>query len=376
MKNLVALIIVLSTTGLTAGQNKLDDFALRKKSIELNTGICMSYVDAGNPKGDAVLLLHGYSDTSRSFQFVTEELTRLNPNIRIIVPDLRGHGDTTMPVANPCKEDPEKCFTPEKMGEDVMNLMDKLGVEKVYVVGHSMGSIVAQGLALNYPNRITSMVLIGAFVNGKECDTIQNFLIADLIETKWRCILEQGPDVNWPADAYSLLPMNLGEKVKTYLKENWVTEASAAQDFLDAVFPETIRVPLGTWIGAIRALGKMDYTAALQKLRTPTLILWATQDVVITSVDQERLKAAFQSAATSTGAKVLYKTYGKLPIPESGYPLTELGHNLHWAVPRPVAEDINSFFTTGTVSNHLVYANPANAKEILIDNVNCIEELK
>lgn len=376
MKTLVVLIIAVSITSLASGQNKFDDFKLKKKSIELNTGICMSYVDAGNPKGDAVLLLHGYSDTSRSFQFVTDELTRLNPGMRIVVPDLRGHGDTTMPLADPCKGTPEKCFTPEKMGEDVMNLMDQLCIQKIYVVGHSMGSIVAQGLALNYPNRIISMVLIGAFVNGKECDTIQKFLIADLIETNWRCILEERPNVSWPADVYSLIPMNMGEKVKTYLKENWVTEAAAAQDFLDAVFPETIKIPLGTWIGAIKALGNMDYTTALQKLKTPTLILWATQDAVTTLADQEKLKAAFQSAAKSNGARVFYKTYGKLPLPAPGYQLTELGHNLHWAVPRAVAEDIHSFFTTGTVSNNLVYANPENTKEILVEEVNCIEELK
>jgi non-heme chloroperoxidase len=220
-----------------------------------------------------------------------------------------------------------------------------------------MGSIIAQELALNYPDRIASITLIETFVDGSACETIQDFLIADLIETDYRCILEEKFNADWPSDAYSILPMNMGEEIQTYLRENWVVEALAAEDFLDVVFHETIKIPLGTWIGAIESLGEIDYRSALENLKIPTLILWSTQDVVTSAKDQVLVKSAFQSAAKANGTKVVYKTYGKFSPRPAGYPITDLGHNVHWAAPKEVADDIYSFITNG-YDIYQPYTNP------------------
>ena len=239
-----------------------------------------------------------------------------------------------------------------------------------------MGSVIAQELALNHQKRVASMVLVGTFVNGKDCEIIHSFLIRDLIEEDWRCRLEEQSIFGWPTDAYAILPMNLGETVKSYLKENWVTEPSAAGDYLQAIYEETIATPLGTWIGTIRALGEIDYTAALQNIQIPTLILWSTQDAVTTYKDQVHVKTAFEAAAQANGTKVIYKTYGKVPLTEPGVPANELGHNFHWGASKEVADDIDAFITQGKPLNNRPYANPANAKQILVDNSSNIAELK
>jgi len=308
--------------------------------------------------GPQLLLLHGYTDTSRSFQLLMEDLRRVNKNLRILAPDLRGHGETSMPDAMVCKYDPKKCFTPKLFAEDIIDLMDQLCIDKIHVAGHSMGSIIAQELALTYPNRIVSITLIETFVDGSACETIQDFLIADLIETEYRCILEEKFKAEWPSDAYGVLPMNMGETVAEYLRENWVVEALAAEDFLDVVFQETIKIPLGTWIGAIKSLGEVDYRSALENLKVPTMILWATQDVVTSAKDQILVKSAFQSAEKSNGTKVIYKTYGEFASRPAGHPITDLGHNVHWAVPREVANDIYSFITNGYGIITPPYTNP------------------
>ena len=142
------------------------------------------------------------------------------------------------------------------------------------------------------------------------------------------------------------------------------------------VFDETLKIPLGTWIGAIKSLAEIDYRSALENLKIPTLILWSTQDVVTSAKDQVLVKSAFQSAAKSNGTKVIYKTYGKLPVPPGGYPLNDLGHNLHWGAPKEVANDIYSFITNGYAINNLPYTNPLNTKEILTDERSRITELK
>jgi len=357
MKHILTFVAVLASI-VTLGQNKFADFNRQKRFIELRTGICMKYIDTGKLSGPQLLLLHGYTDTSRSFQLLIENLSRVNKNLRILAPDLRGHGETSMPDEMVCKYDPKKCFTPKLFAEDVIDLMDQLCIDKIHVAGHSMGSIIAQELALNYPDRIASITLIETFVDGSSCESIQDFLIADLIETDYRCILEEKFKVKWPSDANDVLRMNMGETVTDYLRENWVVEALAAEDFLDVIFHETIKIPLGTWIGAIKSLGEIDYRSALENLRTPTMILWATQDVVTSAKDQILVKSAFQSAAKSNGTKVIYKTYGEFSPRPAGYPITDLGHNVHWAAPKEVADDIYSFITNGYAINTQPYINP------------------
>jgi pimeloyl-ACP methyl ester carboxylesterase len=284
----------LLISAIAAGQDKFTSFNQEKKSIDLSTGICMSYVDTGNTNGIPVLFLHGYTDTAKSFQLVIEDIKKINRDIRVIAPDLRGHGHTSMPDLSSCKNAPEKCFTPDLLAADIIDLMDQLCIEKFYVVGHSMGSVIAQTLAINYCDRVTSMVLVAALVNGKECSVIHDFLIEELIENDWKCMLEEELGADWPEDAYIVKPANMGEKVINYLRENWVVEPSAANDFLESIFPETLKIPLGTWIGAVKALGEIDYSAALRELNIPILILWGFEDNVAGSRALNRKDAEAQ----------------------------------------------------------------------------------
>jgi pimeloyl-ACP methyl ester carboxylesterase len=86
----------------------------------------------------------------------------------------------------------------------------------------------------------------------------------------------------------------MGEKVINYLRENWVVEPSAANDFLESIFPETLKIPLGTWIGAVKALGEIDYSAALREFNIPILILWGSEDNVAGSRASNRKDAEAQ----------------------------------------------------------------------------------
>lgn len=353
MKTKLTLLTILLTVTLGTAQDKFDTFNQQKKSIDLRTGICMSYIDTGNSNGIPILLLHGYTDTSRSFQLVIEDLLRINKNMRLIVPDLRGHGQSSMPAAGQCKDAPERCFSQDKFAEDVLDLLDQLRIENVHVVGHSMGSIIAQTLALNHKERVTSMTLIGTFVSGNSCASIRDFLLGELVETDWRCVMEERFNAEWPGDAYSFLPLNMGDRVVNYLKDNWVVEAGAAREFLDAILPETLRIPLGTWIGTIRGLNEVDNRQELKKLTTPTLILWGMDDNITDPKDQERVRAAFLAATKSSGTEVIYKVYSRQTLPGNSDGEITPGHNLHWAAHQSVAEDINKFVAKRTTTNAL-----------------------
>ena len=371
----VILLFIISTLAL--GQDKYSAYRGAKKTIGLNTGIRMSYIDKGDPTGKPLILLHGYTDTSRSFQLLTEELLKIRTDIRIIAPDLRGHGDSSLPDTKLCSKNPEKCFSQDLFVKDIVDLMDHLKIKEAVLVGHSMGSVIAQNLASNYSERFSRLVLIGTFVSGKDCVGISQFLMKDLVEGNWKSILEKQNSFNWPNDAYMITPAEMGEGVTTFLKDNWVAEACAPTDFIDAVYPETIGVKVGTWIGSIRMQASSDNRSLItQNLKTPTLILWASQDVIMLQSDQELVKETFSAAARKNKIAVLYKTYGKLGLPEAGTAFNEVGHNLHWAAPKQVALDIDSFMVNGYPIDNLPYANPLNTKEILIESKSNVIELK
>ncbi len=346
-------------------------FSAQKKSINLRTGITMKYAEAGNPLGTLVILLHGYTDSGRSFQFVLPALEKENPQLRIIAPDLRGHGESSMPDSVECREHPKTCFSPTDFAADIIALMDQLNIPKAHIVGHSMGSAIAQELALHHSGRVNSLVLIGTFVNGKESAVICDFLIGELVEKIFRAELEKRPGFHWPADAWYLTPNELGKDAMAFLKNLWVVDPIAADAFLQAVLSETANVKLGAWIGAINALARIDNREALKNLKKPTLILWATQDnAFLAEPDQQWVKEAFQSAAETNGNRIIYKVYGKIPLPASGMQESDLGHNLHWGAPNEVAADIASFIQNGFPAPGLPYANPDNAKQVLIEITN------
>lgn len=365
MKTLL-LLLILACTQMVLAQP--DTFSAGKKTILLSTGITLHYIDAGDPHGRPVVLLHGYTDSGRSFQPTIDELLRLDSTLRIIVPDLRGHGGSSMPDSALCRQTPEACFTPADFAADVLALLDQLDIPQANITGHSMGSVVAQVLALQYPERVSSLVLIGTFVNGRESAVIRQFLLADLIEGSWASQLALRPGFHWPADAWAVTPQEVGADAMLFLRDMWVADPTADEAFIQAILGETAQVRLGAWIGAIKALGELDHREALKKLSVPTLILWATQDNMLPDQpDQEEVRAAFGGAAAANGMPVIYKTYGRVPLPASGLQTADLGHNLQWGGPEAVAADILAFIRTGFPETGLPYANPDNLRQVLID---------
>lgn len=101
----------------------------------------------GPGDGPPLLLLHGVTGTGLRFRrFAAAEL----PGMRVVAPDLRGHGDSTW--------DPP--WHVERHVADVLDLMDDLGLERVPVAGHSFGGLIAMTLATVAPERVARLALI------------------------------------------------------------------------------------------------------------------------------------------------------------------------------------------------------------------------
>ena len=322
---------------------------MQDQRIELPTGISMSYVEAGDPSGQAVLMLHGYTDTRRSFQGTIEHLVRLRPDLRVIAPDLRGHGRTSMPSMHAYRHAPERAFAMADFAADLIALLDAKGVRRAHIVGHSLGSFIAQEIALTSPSRVGQLVLIGSSAKGAGNPVIEQMILGQLVEGLWGKALE-ARGLTFPDDAYLLTPRDVDPDVESWLVQNWLGEPLASPELLAQIAADCARIPLGTWVGVARAALKLDNRERLKALKTPALVLWAIQDAICPgSPDQETLLAALAAASERTGLHYAFQCFGARPLPPSGMTEDDLGHNFHWAIPEQVARSVAGFLERKTV---------------------------
>lgn len=112
-------------------------------------GIEMYYEIIG--EGEPLILLHGWSQSGQTWSGVADDFAK---HFQVIIPDLRGHGATD----NPSRE----YFTMKQLALDVYALLDHLKIDSFRAMGISMGGVTLLHMATQQPNRIDSMVLIGA----------------------------------------------------------------------------------------------------------------------------------------------------------------------------------------------------------------------
>lgn len=339
-----------------------------KKSISLSTGITMKYVEAGNPNGNQVILLHGYTDTSRSFFPTIQALLDSRTNLHIFALDLRGHGGSSMPSTTACRNAPEVCFEPSDFAADVISFMNKKNIGDANIVGHSLGSLVAQELAMSSPSRVDSIMLIGTAVRGANNPVFNDFL-EPLMEDAWRAHLEATrPGFVWPRDAYLLTTTDADPDATNFMATNWVADPTAEPAFLNAILPETVNTKIGTWLGGNRNLISFDHRTRLTQLTVPALVIWATQDsLFLDSPDQIEVRAALDAAVNACRTSYYFKNYGVQPLPASGFQENEIGHNVQWGAAEAIAADITRWVRDGEPTRDRPRADQNNLLNLLID---------
>ncbi|MEO8628292.1 MAG: alpha/beta hydrolase [Betaproteobacteria bacterium] len=115
-------------------------------------GVRLHYMVGG--EGSAVVLLHGYAETSHMWVPVVGELAKRHT---VIVPDLRGAGDSEKPASG---------YDKKTMAQDIHALVASLGVEHATIVGHDIGLMVAYAYAAQFPQATDRVVLMDAFLPG------------------------------------------------------------------------------------------------------------------------------------------------------------------------------------------------------------------
>lgn len=260
------------------------------KSVRLSTQVRLSYLEQGDPSGTPVLFLHGFLDSGRSFEPV---LAHLPLNLQAFALTQRGHGDTSRPASG---------YGLPDFAADLTAFMDALGIAAAVVVGHSMGSAVALRFAINHPDRVLGLVLVGASNTARGNPGARQF---------WESTLARLTD---PVDP---------DFVRALLRDMLVQPVP--HEFFEMAVQESAKVPPFVWRETLEARwhGEGDFSGELGKVTAPTLIVWGDRDPRYPRSEQEALVAAIPRSRL-----VVY---------------AGAGHLLHWEEPHRFASDLGSF---------------------------------
>jgi len=146
---ILGTMLLLASSPLQAASTVPDGFAERFADVN---GVRLHYLIGG--KGSPVVLLHGYAQTGHMWRPLMQPLAKRHT---VIVPDLRGAGGSARPDSG---------YDKKNMAVDIHELITSLGFERVSIVGHDIGLMVAYAYAAQFPQATERVVLMDAFLPG------------------------------------------------------------------------------------------------------------------------------------------------------------------------------------------------------------------
>ena len=257
-------------------------------SVKLRNGVTLEYAEQGNRSGLPVVFLHGVTDSWLSFAGV---FGLLPTSIYALALSQRGHGRSSRP---------EGGYTFADLSGDVRDFLDALAIPAAIIVGHSMGSYVAQRFAIDHPDRTLGLVLMGSF-----------------------SALGDNPVVRllWD-EAVSTLTDPVDYAFAREFQESTLARPIPPAS-LDVFVRESIKVPARVWRALFAEFLEADFSGELGSITGPTLIVWGDRDAICLRTDQERLRDLIP------GSRLF--VYGGA------------GHAFHWEDPSRFASDLVSF---------------------------------
>ena len=242
------------------------EMELEHSTIETN-GIKLHVVQAGPQSGVPVVLLHGFPEFWYGWRKQIPAL--VEAGCRIIIPDQRGYNLSDKPKG-------VKNYSVDILVEDIIGLIDALGYEKVNLVGHDWGAVVAWKLAIKYPERLHKL----SIMNVPHPAVMKRFLQRDLEQMRrsWYAAFFQLPWIpeaalqagNWRRLEQAIRgknnPQSFTDKDIEKYKKAW-SQSDAMTSMLN-------------WYrAAVRSRGSSSND---KRVKVPTLMMWGIKDTALT----------------------------------------------------------------------------------------------
>lgn len=256
-----------------------------KQYVTLPSGVRMAYIEFGDPNGRPLLLIHGYTDSSRTWTSIAPYLK----NRRLIAVDLRGHGNSSVP---------DCCFTVAEIANDVSEFITARKLGRIDVMGHSLGSLTAQYLAAFHPDQVANLILVASSAS---------------------------PEVK-PGTPLWDLAMSLREPIdpnSQTMMDIYANANPVNAEFLNYARRDAARIPIKVWRGVLEALAVTDFTQIQPLIKARMMILSGDLDPIFTFAHREKLRKLHPDATFVV--------------------MRGAGHSMIWEFPEQSAEAINAF---------------------------------
>lgn len=285
----------------TITEDSLNRFDAAKHLVTLVDGVTVAYLDVGGRSGTPVVLIHGYTDSARDWAPLEPLLA---PHFRLIIVDLRGHGASSKP---------DCCYTRFDFAHDVKLLLDSLHIARADIVGHSLGSLVAQTYAELYPAATRRLILISS-TGTSFGDAAPSSGPPTATLPLW---LEDVQRLEDPIDPDS-----------AFMKDWWRQSMTINPAFFSLEQRrDAAAIPARVWQAiADQSLVGVDLQWMLPRIQASTLLIWGGRDTLASSAGRMALRRGLAHAETRT--------------------FESLGHDLFWENPAAVAAAITGFLST------------------------------
>nr|WP_244100477.1 alpha/beta hydrolase [Burkholderia ambifaria] len=257
-------------------------------------GIRQHFIDAGS--GPVVVLLHGFPETSFAWRF---QIPVLAQRYRVIVPDLRGYGETDKPAAG---------YDKRNMARDLVALLDTLGIGRIALVGHDRGARVATRFAKDFPERLERLVVM----DNVPTRIVAENMTAQTARAYWFFLFHQ------VADLPEALIAGKEAEWLSYFFSDWCYNPHAISGEAFDTYVRAYRRP-GAVRGALadyRANAedvKQDLADADVKIACPTMAIWGEDFYAVGKMFD--MKSVWESMATHLRAEPIAQC-GHLPQEE------------------------------------------------------------
>jgi len=250
-------------------------------------GIRVHYQEAGDARNPALLLLLGFASSTLVWSRVFLKLA--DAGFRVIVPDMLGYGYTGKPRNGE--------YTIRGQAKLIFGLLESLGIDRARIVGSSYGGAVAATCALDYPDRVERLVLVGTVNNNRP-------LQFKLMRVFGSRVLG---DVISPLLIGSRRLLRRRMK-KVYDRHSWILDEHRVQArHLPLRAASTQRAIINT----VRHWDADRISRDAHLISQPTLLLWGDNDPEIPLADGERLHEAIHGSRL-----IVFKDCGHLPHEE------------------------------------------------------------
>ena len=288
------------------------------RRIELSTGVTLNVALAGDRGNSAVILLHGFPESHRTWR---EIAPRLEDNFFLVMPDQRGFGGSDLPQH---MDD----YKTDILVGDVFALADALGIEEFAVVGHDWGGAISWAVALRGDPRVTRLAIVNSphpvifqksLIESADQRAASQYMNAFRAPGFEKIVATKGYDWFFDTTFARHVDVNIiPESEKRQYIADW-SQPGAFNAMLNwyrasrvIVPPAGINVPLPDWL-----------LRAFPNVKIPTLVVWGMKDPALLPLQLEGLDELVDDL-----------TIVRLP---------DIGHFAPWEASEEVAKSLKPF---------------------------------